>query len=314
MPPLFSIVTPSYNQAAFVEETLRSVLEQDYPAIEYLVADGASSDGSAEIIQRYAPRLAWWVSEKDRGQAQAINKGFARASGEYVAWLNSDDVYRPGALAAVARAFAQNPRAGMVFGDVESIDGQGQVFNVMTFRPITLDDLLCFNIICQPGVFLRRSVLQQTGLLDDSYHYLLDHHLWVRALSLAPAVYLPQRLAAARYHADAKNVAQAAAFGREAFRIIDWMQTRPELADAYRRLRRRIWAGAYRFDGRYLQDGGQNRAALAAYLRSLAAHPPTALTEWRRMVYAAASLVVNPERLKRAYLQRRREKMQGKER
>ncbi len=309
MPPIFSIVTPSYNQAAFLEQTMRSVLEQDYPAIEYLVADGASSDGSPEIIRRYSGRLAWWVSEKDKGQAEAINKGFARVTGEYVAWLNSDDLYLPGALRAVAEAFAAHPEVGLVFGDVVSIDGEGQPFNVMVFGPRGLDELLCFNIISQPGVFLRRSVLAQTGLLDESYHYLLDHHLWLRAARAAGTLYLPQRLAAARFHAEAKNVAQAAAFGREAFRIIDWVQEQPDLQEDYRRLHRRIWAGAYRFDGRYLQDGGQPRAALAAYWHSLAAHPPTALVEWRRILYAVASLVVNPERLKQGYLAGRKKRM-----
>jgi glycosyltransferase involved in cell wall biosynthesis len=308
---LFSIITPSYNQAAYLEQTLRSVLEQDYPALEYIVVDGASSDGSVEIIRRYGPRLAWWVSEPDHGQAEAINKGFTRASsaGEYIAWLNSDDLYLPGTLRAVAEAFEQHPEVGLVFGDVASINAAGETFNVMAFGPRSLDDLLCFNIISQPGVFLRRSILERAGLLDPSYHYLLDHQLWLRAACLAPTLYLPRRLAAARFHAEAKNVAQSAAFGREAYRIIEWVKSQPDLQDTYRRLRRRIWSGAYRFDARYLQDGGQPRAALAAYLRSLAAHPPTALPEWRRMLYAAASLFANPERLKQRYLAARKNRL-----
>jgi glycosyltransferase involved in cell wall biosynthesis len=307
--PLFSIVTPSYNQAAFLDLTMRSVLEQGYPALEYMVADGASSDGSVEIIRRSADRLAWWISEKDNGQAEAINKGFARITGEYAAWLNSDDLYLPGALRTVAQAFEEHPEVGLVFGDVVSIDGAGQPINVMTFGPRELDELMCFQIISQPGVFMRRSLLEQTGLLDPSYHFLLDHHLWLRAAMRAPTLYLPQRLAAARFHAGAKNVAQAAAFGREAFRIIDWMQTQPALQEPYHRLKKRIRAGAERFDARYLQDGGRPRAALEAYLRSLAAHPPTALPEWRRMLYALASLVVDPERLKQRYLARRKNRL-----
>jgi hypothetical protein len=271
--PLFSIVTPSYNQAAFLDLTMRSVLEQDYPALEY------------------------------------INKGFARITGEYAAWLNSDDLYLPGALRTVAQAFEEHPEVGLVFGDVVSIDGAGQPINVMTFGPRELDELMCFQIISQPGVFMRRSLLEQTGLLDPSYHFLLDHHLWLRAAMRAPTLYLPQRLAAARFHAGAKNVAQAAAFGREAFRIIDWMQTQPALQEPYHRLKKRIRAGAERFDARYLQDGGRPRAALEAYLRSLAAHPPTALPEWRRMLYALASLVVDPERLKQRYLARRKNRL-----
>jgi glycosyltransferase involved in cell wall biosynthesis len=107
--PLVSVVTPSFNQAAFIEQTLRSVLEQDYPAIEYLVADGASTDGSVEIIQKYADRLAWWVSEKDHGQAEAINKGFTKATGKYIAWVNSDDYYLPGAIRAAVEVLEANP-------------------------------------------------------------------------------------------------------------------------------------------------------------------------------------------------------------
>jgi len=192
---------------------------------------------------------------------------------------------------------------------VLSIDGASKPINLMRFGPRGLDELLCFQIISQPGVFLRRSLLTQTGLLDESYHYLLDHHLWLRYAQATSTLYLPQRLAAARFHAEAKNVAQAASFGREAFRIIRWVQTQPVLAQRYQRLRRRIWAGAYRFDARYLQDGNQPRAALAAYLRCLGQHPPTALAEWRRILYAAASLVIDPQRLKQRYLAQRESRL-----
>ncbi|HCE18326.1 MAG TPA: hypothetical protein DEQ80_10745 [Anaerolinea thermolimosa] len=307
--PLVSIITPSYNQVAYLEATLRSVLEQDYPEVEYLVVDGASSDGSVDVIRKVESRLAWWVSEPDRGQAEAINKGFARARGEIVAWLNSDDIYLPGTLRAVVRAFEEHPEAGLVFGDVLSIDAAGEPFNRMTFGPYGLEDLMCFRIISQPGVFLRRSVLEACGYLDPAYHYLLDHHLWLRVAQRAEMVYLPQVLAAARFHPQAKNVAQGTGFGREAFRIIAWMQTQPGLQETYRRLKRRIHAGAYRFDAHYLLDGGQPRAALAAYLRCLSLHPPTALAVWRRILYAVVSLVGDPSRWRSRFMERRKERL-----
>lgn len=289
--PLVSIVTPSFNQADFLELTLRSVLEQDYPRIQYLVADGGSSDGSVAVIQRYAHKLAWWVSESDLGQADAVNKGFSRVQGEIIGWVNSDDLLLPGAVSAVVAAFDAHPEASMVFGDVVSIDERGQTINIMRYGQWGLDDLMTFHIIGQPGVFFRRSALEQAGGLDLSYHFLLDHQLWLRLAQTGEMHYLPQALAAARFHAAAKNIAQAARFGEEAYRIVAWMQTQPALAERYSRLNRRIWAGAHRFNARYLLDGGQAGAALKSYGRSLAADPPTALQEWHRMLYAGLSLV-----------------------
>jgi len=309
MPPLVSIVTPSFNQALYLEQTLRSVLEQDYPAIEYFVMDGGSTDGSVEIIQQYAHRLAGWVSEPDRGQADAINKGFSRARGEIVAWLNSDDLYLPGAVRAAVEAFERHPQAGMVFGDVISIDSEGTPVHVMTFGDWTLDDLMQFRIISQPGVFIRREVLERAGFLDPSYHFLLDHHLWLRCARVAPMVYLRQRLASARFHPLAKNVAQAARFGQEAYRLVDWMAQEPALAERFRRLEKPIRAGAHRLNARYLLDAGQIRPAAAAYTRSLLTHAPTALMEWRRILYAYARLLVNVEGLKHLYLRARRRRM-----
>jgi glycosyltransferase involved in cell wall biosynthesis len=289
--PLVSIVTPSYNQAQFLEQTMLSVLNQDYPNIEYLVVDGASSDGSPEIIRKHADRLAWWVSEKDHGQGEAINKGFARARGEYVAWLNSDDVYQPGAISVAVQALQAHPLTAFVFSDVLAIDGDNKVLNLMRYGNWDLDDLMSFHIIGQPGVFMRRAVLEQAGYLDPEYHYVLDGHLWLRMAQLAPIYYIPQTLAAGRFHALAKNMAAAPRFGEESLRLVGWMQSQPGLAERFQRNSRRIWAGAYRMNGRYQLDGGKAWPALKSYAQSFANHPPTALAEWHRMVYAALCLV-----------------------
>jgi hypothetical protein len=295
--PLVSIVTPSFNQGQYLEQTMLSVLGQvgadhDPPiAVEYLLVDGGSTDGSLDIIQRYAGRLAWWVSESDSGQAEAINKGLQRARGEYVAWLNSDDLYLPGAITQAVQALRDDPAASMVFANAITIDAQGHKLNDLIFGNWGLEELMRFRIICQPAVFMRRAALERAGYLDLSYHFLLDHHLWLRLAQQGAVRHVAATWAAARHHPQAKNVAQAAGFGREAFRILEWLQTQPDLAPHLAAHRRRILAGAHRLDGRYLLDGEQPARALRAYLQSLRYDPAFALQHWRRMAYALVYLL-----------------------
>jgi glycosyltransferase involved in cell wall biosynthesis len=292
--PLVSIITPSYNQAQYLEQTLRSVLAQSYTPIEYLVVDGGSQDGSVDVIRSYQDLISWWISEPDHGQAEAINKGFQRAQGEIIAWLNSDDLYLPGAVAIAVSALQADPTLGMVFGDAITIDGDGHFIHKLCLDDWGLDDLLGFRIICQPAVFMRRSVLQQAGTLDPSYHFMLDHQLWLRLARLAPIRHISEQqglLAAARIHAGAKNVAQAAGFGQEALRILKWIEQQPDLAAIIAGRRRRIEAGAYRLNARYLLDADQPGPALRAYGQALAANPAFALKHWHRMVYALLCLL-----------------------
>ena len=177
---LVSIITPSFNQSAFLRQALLSVLQQDYDETEYIVVDGGSTDGSVEIIKEYADRLAWWVSEKDSGQAEAINKGLAHAHGEIVAWLNSDDFYLPGAITAAVRALATHPSTVLAYANMQAVDEAGRMINLLTYRQRTLQDLLCFNIIGQPAVFMRRDAVLAVGGLDRELHALLDHQLWIK--------------------------------------------------------------------------------------------------------------------------------------
>ena len=162
--PLVSIVTPSYNQAAYLEATLRSVLDQDYPRIEYILVDGGSTDGSREIIERYAGRLAWWVSEPDRGQTDAINKGFAHAHGEVLAWLNSDDTYLPGAVTQAVASLQAHPAAGMVYGDANLIDEAGDVIGKFPARQTDYRRLRRGYVhIPQQASFFRADLWRQVG-------------------------------------------------------------------------------------------------------------------------------------------------------
>jgi glycosyltransferase involved in cell wall biosynthesis len=289
--PLVTIVTPSYNQGCFLEATLCSVLEQDYPNIEYMVVDGASTDNSVEIIRRYSDRLAWWVSEKDSGQSEAINKGLQRARGEFVGWLNSDDVYQPGAVSAAVAAFRSRPEAAVVYGDALSIDADGKPFNIMRARQYSVADLMAFNIICQPAAFMRRSVLEQVHYLNPAYHLLMDNLLWISMGRIAPLVYVPQTWAAARYHDQAKNRTRGAAYGREAKVLIEDLKARPEFAGIIAADEKRIWAGVHRFDAFYLTDAGQPSDALRAYAKSFLLHPRTALNDWKHILLAFLSLL-----------------------
>ena len=206
--PLVSIVTPSFNQVAYLEDTIRSVLEQDYPNIEYIVIDGGSTDGSVEIIRKYADRIAHWVSEKDRGQTDAINKGFAAAHGSILAWLNSDDIYQPGAVSQAVEFLESHPDIGVVYADLDFIDGNGM--NIGRF-PAAQTDLARLRRgyvhIPQPSVFFRANLWRRIGPLDPTFYFAMDYDLWVRLAAITELRYLPGRTwASFRLHAGAKTI------------------------------------------------------------------------------------------------------------
>lgn len=218
--PLVSIITPSYNQARFLEATIKSVLEQDYPNIEYLVVDGGSTDGSVDILHRYADRLAWWVSEKDKGQTEAINKGFAHAKGSILAWLNSDDVYLPGAVREAVDYLQAHPEAGMVYGDANFIDENGAEIGRFPGAQTDYRRLRQGYVhVAQQSSFFRASLWQQVGPLDPGFYFAMDYDLWVRLAACAPLVYLPRLWASFRLHGDAKTIAADARCWPEMLRV-----------------------------------------------------------------------------------------------
>ena len=205
--PRVTIVTPSFNQARYLEETIQSVLNQDYPNLEYIIVDGGSTDGSVEIIRKYANRLAWWVSEKDRGQTDAINKGFARASGDILAWLNSDDTYLPGAVRGAVEVFRTHPAAGLVYGEANYINGNGRVIGrfpsaLTNYRRLRRG----YVHIPQQAAFFRADLWRKVGPLDPSFYFAMDYDLWVRLAREAPLEHIQNVLANFRLHADAKTI------------------------------------------------------------------------------------------------------------
>lgn len=207
MQPLVSIITPSFNQAQFLEETIRSVLDQDYPCIEYILIDGGSADGSLEVIQRHAGRLARWVSEPDRGQTDAINKGFAWANGEILAWLNSDDTYLRGAVGEAVDYLVTHPEAGMVYGDANLIDKDGQVIGRFPAKQTDYRRLRRGYVhIPQQASFFRASLWKRVGPLDPTFFFAMDYDLWIRLARLAPLHYTPRLWANFRLHSGGKSV------------------------------------------------------------------------------------------------------------
>ncbi len=207
--PLVSIVTPSYNQAPYLAKTIESVLSQSYPKIEYLIVDGGSNDGSVDIIRRYADRLTWWVSEKDAGQTDAINKGFLRAKGHIFAWLNSDDTYEPNAVQEAVDFLQKNPQVGMVYGDCNFIDENGNKIGKFNAAQTDLKKLRRGYVhIPQQAAFWRAELWRQVAPLDETFYFAMDYDLWVRLAKISTLRYLPNRVwANFRLHTRAKSIA-----------------------------------------------------------------------------------------------------------
>jgi glycosyltransferase involved in cell wall biosynthesis len=207
--PLVSIVTPSYNQSRFLERTIRSVLGQNYSNLEYIVMDGGSDDGSSEIIRRYADRITYWESQKDKGQTDAINKGFSHASGDIFAWINSDDIYEPGAIQKAVNYLQNHPDVGMVYGDCNFIDAEDQVIGRFNAKQTNYERLKTgFVHIPQQSAFWRAELWRQVAPLDDSIYFAMDYDLWLRLSKISKIVYYPETWASFRLHGDAKTVAE----------------------------------------------------------------------------------------------------------
>lgn len=233
--PYVSVITPSFNQAPFLADTIQSVLVQTYPNIEYIVIDGGSTDGSVDIIQCYADRLAHWVSEPDRGQAHAINKGLAVARGDIIGWLNSDDVYFPDTVDTAVETFADSPLVDVVYGRLVRIDAAGAPIPtpLLPKDRLTLgrDNAIGECIVNQPGSFWRREVMERVGYINEDLQYALDHEYWIRMV-LAGAQFrrLDCVMAQFRLSRDSKTVGHTANMAREQFDVLERFLADPTLA------------------------------------------------------------------------------------
>lgn len=204
---LVTIVTPSFNQARFLEDTIQSVLGQKGVAIEYFIIDGGSTDGSVEIIRRYENRLSGWISEPDRGQTDAINKGFQLAHGDIYAWLNSDDTYAPDSIARAAKFLESHPDVGVVYGDANYIDADGRMIGRFPAAQTNYAKLRQGYVhIPQQAAFFRADLWKAVGPLDPSFYFAMDYDLWVRLSRVSKLEYYPQVWANFRLHGDAKTL------------------------------------------------------------------------------------------------------------
>lgn len=266
--PKISVITPSYNQAQYLEETILSVLRQNYERLEFIIIDGGSSDESESVIRKYESRLAYWVSEKDRGQAHALNKGLGQATGDIVAYLNSDDLYLSGAFDSVVSYFKEHPECEWLCGDTQMFGEQHQTRIIPTQVPKSAAQALSWTYKApQPGMFWKRNLL--SAGFDERWRYCFDHELYVRLLLAGHrCVHLPVLLAAYRLHESSKTVAEGDLFDREFDEIADIYE--PKLQGGGRR-----WCSATRLLRQSFASSREGKRVSAAkdLLQAIRIHP-----------------------------------------
>ena len=273
--PLVSVVTPVMNQVEYIEEAICSVLEQEYPHIEYIVVDGGSTDGTLEILQNYGDKIRW-LSEPDNGQSEAINKGLRMAKGQILAWLcGADDLYMPYTVRRVVEYMQEHPDVAMVHGPGQYVDPEGNVIMTRRGGDFGLDKLISVNTIMDPSVFFRREVLDQVGFFDESLHYVMGWEYWVRvAMAGLKIDYIPDRvLAQAREHSDSKTIKYKERFWQERFRVFDDIFGSPDTPNEIKQLERRAHSGVYASSAYFYLRNGHPRKALGAAWQAVRTWP-----------------------------------------
>lgn len=285
--PLVSIVTASYNSADYIEAAIRSVAAQDYPNIEHLVIDGASTDGTVDILRKYDGCI-WWVSEPDKGQSDAINKGFIRARGEILGWLDADNVYEPGAVSEAVRQLALQPETGMVYGGVYDVDESGRIERQYMPPEFTLTDFLLyheFNFIPPSSVFMRRGALDRAGHLDTDLHYTMDFDLWLRMGLVAEVRRVEGFWSRFLLRDTSKTGSRMDMFGWDILTVMERFFERGDLPKDVRKNKRRIRARLYQHAADRIITGDFQQGR-EYYRRALTTAPFDASARlWRTTAY-----------------------------
>lgn len=275
--PRVSILVPSFQQAAFLDEAIGSILEQDYPDLEVIVVDGGSTDGSVDVIRPYSDRLAWWVSEPDEGQVDALRKGFAHATGEILGWVNSDDTLLPGAVAAAVEALVEDPELLLVYGDNVLLDERSRELGLLPARPFDLLEMLrtCQNPVPQPGSLLRRRALELQPLDERGFYY-FDFELVLGLALHGRARRLERPLGGYRLHPASKSVAATTQKAEDHLRVVDAFFSRDDLPPEVRAVEHESRSRSELVAGEYFYAGLELRHARRHLLRGLRLDPRSA--------------------------------------
>lgn len=291
--PKITVVTPSYNQGAFIERTILSVLHQDYPDLEYIIIDGGSTDESGSILEKYGENLAYWVSEKDRGQAHAINKGFSRATGEIICWLNSDDILQPETLVKVASIYQSLPKPCVLSGSCRFITDQGKLIweseglsdnsvSQKNYTPYML--LQCWkHSLAQPSTFWSRNIFDKIGYLDEDMNFGMDLEFWLRCIQNNIPVYTTSQIFSTfLYHSQSKTVSQQELLANDLLNLSEKHLTTPELKRNYQ-VNFYIWKNCLRrLDLAFWENDRRKR--FRYLMKAFLAYPPIIFSQPRRFL------------------------------
>lgn len=301
--PRVTIVTPSFNQARFLEQTILSVIGQDYPNIEYIIIDGGSTDGSVDIILRHADSLAYWESKPDKGQTHAINKGWRRATGEYLWWLNSDDALPENAIRTAVDFLMSHPEVDLVYGDQYLIDEEGKMLRRHNYRDFDFNAfILYWHDISQAGALARRRVLDRIGFLDEGKHFLMDRDYWLRlALAGGKIAHLAEPMAYFRVYPMSKTQTGSSKSVSERYEVTNLVLQTPDLPHMLDRSRGQIWCNTHLGCSRVYMKCGEYVQALGETWLAFRSHPASVIrvTAWSNLFLSLIGILLGQRLVER---------------